>query len=215
MRVFIALLATTLVALGGCTFAGATDAVAKKPVPATHSDQGNTSAESFVWYDGEQQRTVWLDPHVVAEFDPPATGKSVVKRVFPKAKKISHSRLVVRFWRLNKGVKTKSSMMRMDRMAPRAKVSPVFHDAHSSVGPKRALPGNIIVHFNPGWDQSTIERWLRDQQLKIVKKASFGDNVYLIKTAAGLEALETANRLYESGEVVAASPNWWVEVEAR
>ena len=32
---------------------------------------------------------------------------------------------------------------------------------------------------------------------------------------AKLEALETANRLYESGDVVAAFPNWWQEVTTR
>jgi hypothetical protein len=37
----------------------------------------------------------------------------------------------------------------------------------------------------------------------------------VIKTGPGLIALETANSLYKSGEVVAAFPDWWEEVSPR
>jgi hypothetical protein len=48
-----------------------------------------------------------------------------------------------------------------------------------------------------------------------VKKLEIGPNIYVIKTGPGLEALETANALYRSGEVKAAFPDWWQEVVPR
>jgi hypothetical protein len=49
----------------------------------------------------------------------------------------------------------------------------------------------------------------------MMKKLEIGPNIYVIKTAPGLEALETANTLYRSGEVKAAFPDWWEEVVTR
>jgi hypothetical protein len=51
--------------------------------------------------------------------------------------------------------------------------------------------------------------------LEIVKKLEIGPNIYVIKTGTGLEALDTANALYKSGEVKAAFPDWWQEVATR
>ena len=81
--------------------------------------------------------------------------------------------------------------------------------------PMRLLPGNVIVHLNPAWNQGTIQNWLNAKKLVAVEQLEFGPNIFLIKTGAGLEALETANRIYESGEVVAAYPNWWVEMHKK
>jgi hypothetical protein len=79
----------------------------------------------------------------------------------------------------------------------------------------RALPGNIIVYLNPAWDDAAVKAWASKQQLEIIKKLEIGPNIYLIKTAPGLESLNTANALYKSGEVVAAFPDWWKQVTTR
>ena len=60
-----------------------------------------------------------------------------------------------------------------------------------------------------------MNNWAGKRKLEIVKKLEIGPNIYLIKTGPGLEALETANALYRSGEVKAALPDWWQEVATR
>jgi hypothetical protein len=79
----------------------------------------------------------------------------------------------------------------------------------------RALPGNIIVYLDPQWGEAAVRNWLSSHKLEIVKKLEIGPNIYVIKTGLGLEALDTANALYRSGEVKAAFPDWWQEVAIR
>jgi len=79
----------------------------------------------------------------------------------------------------------------------------------------RALPGNIIITLDPVWDAATVTAWLQKRNMEVVKKLEIGPNIYVIKTGPGLEALETANTLYQSGEVKAAFPDWWQEVQAK
>jgi hypothetical protein len=93
--------------------------------------------------------------------------------------------------------------------------SPVLHDGPTSTARMRALPGNIIVYLDPAWDGAAVNAWVSKHQLEIIKKLEIGPNIYLIKTGPGLEALNTANALYKSGEVVAAFPDWWKQVTTR
>jgi hypothetical protein len=39
--------------------------------------------------------------------------------------------------------------------------------------------------------------------------------MFLVPTRPGVEALDVANRLYETGELVACTPNWWREASVR
>ena len=79
----------------------------------------------------------------------------------------------------------------------------------------RALPGNVIVYLNPSWNAAAINDWLAKRKLQTVKKLDIGKNVYVIKSAPGLDALNLANELHSSGEVVSAMPDWWKEVSTR
>jgi hypothetical protein len=42
-----------------------------------------------------------------------------------------------------------------------------------------------------------------------VRELGDDGHAWLVSSAPGLPALELANRLYESGDFLAASPNWW------
>ena len=99
-------------------------------------------------------------------------------------------------------------------LQPAERYSPVFHDSPGDSSSMRALPGNIIVYLNPAWDATAVEAWLKKRQLEVVRKLGIGSNIYVLKTGPGLEALNTANELYKSGEVKAAFPDWWQDVEA-
>lgn len=180
-------------------------------------DPKNTAkgGETYVWYDGDRQRTVWLNPNLLAEFSPGPADTSAVRQTFPTAREVLSKQAAVRLWQLDGDTLAKTAVVELRDANPSGRFSPVFHDGSAGAGRKRALPGNIIVYFKPAWNPAQIERWARDKQLAIVEKMRFGQNIYVIKTDPGLEALQTANRLYESGEVMAAFPNWWKEVTTR
>jgi hypothetical protein len=172
-------------------------------------------SQSYVWYDGNRQQTVWLNPQVVAEFNPSKQGASVVRSADASAKMLPMKRIqgAVRLWQMNNtgGVAVRALVTGN----PAGKYSPVFHDSSTRGGAMRALPGNIIVYLDPQWDEAAVRNWLGSHKLEIVKKLEIGPNIYVIKTGPGMEALDTANALYRSGEVKAAFPDWWQEVVTR
>ena len=171
--------------------------------------------QSYIWYDGEREQRVWLNPQVVAEFNPGAQGESVMKSAASGARILSmkHSQAAVRFWQLDNTAETAIRSLRSNH--PQGSYSAVFHDGPASSSRMRALPGNVIVFLDPQWNQAAVNNWVGKRKLEIVKKLEIGPNIYLIKTGPGLEALETANTLYRSGEVKAALPDWWQEVATR
>ncbi len=74
----------------------------------------------------------------------------------------------------------------------------------------RALPGGVFVKFDPNWDRSRIDAWLADQGVgSHLAEQVLNNNVYMIHTPQGMEALDLANRLQETGEVLYSEPNWW------
>ena len=172
-------------------------------------------SQSYTWYDGNRAQQVWLNPNLLAEFNPSARGESAVKSVSPGAAPLTtkRARTRVRLWQLNNN--GNATVRSLTVTYPRGAYSPVFHDSSSASGRMRALPGNVIVYLNPLWDAATVNNWIAAHKLEVVRKLEIGVNVYVIKTAPGLDALDIANSLYLSGEVVSASPNWWEEMATR
>lgn len=171
--------------------------------------------QAYVWYDGDRERQVWLNPQIVAEFNPDPQGESSLKSAYAAAR-IMHTKrrqAAVRLWKLNDTAET--AIRSLKTIHPQGKYSAVLHDGPSSTGRMRALPGNVIVYLDPQWDETAVSHWLSSHKLEIVKKLEIGPNIYVIKTGPGLEALATANALYRSGEVKAAFPDWWQEVVTR
>jgi hypothetical protein len=185
-------------------------AMAPKPSEPAPSTLG----QSYTWYDGAREQTVWLNPRLVAEFNAPAESTSAVRQARPGAQVVSRGRGTTRIWRVDSGAAdTTLAAVRSAQSA--ASVSPVFHDSANEGGRLRALPGGVIVYLNPAWSETEVKQWAAGRGLEIVRKLEIGANVYLIKTAPGLASLETANALHKSGEVVAAMPEWWQEATTR
>lgn len=186
---------------------------------AAELKKGNSKSaaltQSYNWYDGDREQKVWLNPHIVAEFNPGTLGVSSVKSASPTARvfPMKHSQSSVRLWQLGDSSVTAARSLRS--IHPQGQYSPVLHDGPSSGGRMRALPGNIIVYLDPAWDEAAVNNWLSTHRLEVVKKLEIGPNIYVIKTGPGLEAIEIANTLYRSGEVKAAFPDWWQEVTTR
>lgn len=183
--------------------------------PTTGSRTSPQLSQSYVWYDGDREQKVWLNPQVVAEFNPGKLGATVARRADANAKMLPMKRnqAGVRLWQMNN---TGDAAIRgLSSGNPTGKYSPVFHVGPSTTTSMRALPGNIIVYLNPAWDGVAVKSWLKARKLEVVKKLEIGPNIYVLKTRPGLEALDTANKLYKSGEVKAAFPDWWQEVETK
>lgn len=172
--------------------------------------------QTYTWYDGEREHTVWVNPALVAEFNPPTEeGKSVLKQALPTARALPGKGVGMRLWQLD-GTTAPAGMTRsLNSSHPQGKYSPVLHDSPSASSRMRALPGNIIVYLNPTWSETQVSAWLRSRGLDVVKKLDVGTNIYILKTDPGLAALDLANTLYRSGEVVAAFPDWWQEAVTR
>jgi len=171
--------------------------------------------QAYSWFNGDREQQVWLNPQLVAEFNPDPQGEKMVKSANPAARIVhaKRSQPGIRFWQIdnNGGAAVRS----LKAAHPAGNYSPVMHEGASSGGRMRALPGNIIVYLDPAWDEPAIHNWLTTHNLKVVKKLEIGPNIFVIKTGPGLEALDTANALYRSGEVKAAMPDWWQEVTTR
>ncbi len=136
-------------------------------------------AQQQYWYDGEQRRPLWSDSSVVADFSERSTEKARVLK--PPA--------------LAKG--------------DAALQSPVFRDGRGETSPRRALPGGVIVRFDPALSADQRAALIARHRLQVVRELGDGGGAWLVRSAPGLPALELANRLYESGDFLAASPNWW------
>ncbi len=171
--------------------------------------------QAYTWYDGDREQQAWLNPQVVAEFNPGLQGESSIMSADAAARNLptKNRQAAVRIWKLSETAE--NAIRNLKSINPQGKYSAVLHDGPSSTGRMRALPGNVIVYLDPQWDEAAVSNWLRAHSLEIVKKLEIGLNIYVIKTGPGMEALETANSLYLSGEVKAAFPDWWQEVSTR
>jgi len=188
-------------------------ACAMEPKQAT--DKSTALTQSYIWYDGDREQKVWLNPQVVAEFNPSSEGESLVKSINPAAMIVptKHKQATIRLWQMDNTAD--AATRNLKARLPQGRFSAVLHDGPSSGGRMRALPGNIIVYLNPQWSEAEVSSWLAAHKLAVVKKLAIGPNIYVIKTGPGMEALDTANTLYRSGEVKAAFPDWWQEVVTR
>jgi hypothetical protein len=90
--------------------------------------------------------------------------------------------------------------------APRAadRVSPVLLD---ETGQPRALPGGVVVVL-PGEmdDGAAIELILAAGGTPLRR---IGRTLWLVQSPSGLQSLEVAETLLQSGRFTAVEPNWW------
>ncbi len=166
--------------------------------------------KTYYWYEGTHKHTVWMSPRLVAEFYRGKLVDSPLKKAYPGAKLHSSPGAFIRLWRLD-GTSPDAVAAKMKTEPNETRYSPVFTD-RAGGGERRALPGGILVTLDPSWTDSQVQAWLTQHGLVVVRKMEGLPNVMLIQTGPGLEALEKANGLVESGEVVAAEPDWWHEM---
>lgn len=170
----------------------------------------STTSGNYYWYDGKRKRTILQDTGVVAELITPGAG-SVLKSRLASAKAVGkQTSAVVKLWDVSATGDSKQSLSALGATM-KDSLSPVFTSGKSGGGQRRALPGGILVTFKPGWSEKKVKQWVGEKGLSIRQKMNFG-NIYLLDSAPGLDSLNLANSIYESGEVEGASPNWWQEL---
>ena len=147
------------------------------------------AAAQHYWYDGGERRELRIDPSQVADF---GNEKGATARLLRPAR---------------------DSEKAATRLP--AGVSPVLTDAVAWSRP-RALPGGIIVTLKrapAGNDAAVREAQARRQLvaagLEPLRAIDPEARRWLVASPAGLESLEQANRLHESGDFESAAPNWW------
>lgn len=169
----------------------------------------------YTWHDGTRAQSIWLNPNTIAEFSVAANDEGTpLKRALPGAQPLKNAG-GARLWRLADGTAPAAAIRDTLAKQPNAKVSPVFSDKPGGAGRLRALPGNVIVYLPADWDETAAHTWAQKQGVLLDHKLDIGKNAYVVRTAPGLAALETANRLHQTGDAVRAIPNWWQETSTR
>jgi len=169
----------------------------------------------FTWHDGQYERSVWISETRLAEFAPVDESRNAVLSLDPASTETRGSTAGVRLWKLSRTLDTDQETRALNAGVAGAKTSPVFHDGPSEDAALRALPGGVIVRFPADWDRPRIDAFLAVQGVTIEKEIPIGVNAFLLATPAGIESLEIANRLHDTGELLMASPNWWNEGATR
>ncbi len=176
-------------------------------------EAGLAELPHYFWYDGDRKKSVWVNPELIAEFKLKPETSAQLRSLYA-AKEVDVKSPYIRLWKIKDHTSTKA-VARSLKSGTDSNLSPVLHDTASTHGVKRALPGNVLVQMKPDWSQKEIEAWFDAHALTVIKPLTFAPNTFLIQAESGLDSLKTANRIYETGDVVLASPNWWQEVVAR
>jgi hypothetical protein len=169
---------------------------------------------SFDYFDGSDQRTVWLSTELVAEFDPSNAGRETLLRSDPAGEEVPQAQKRVRLWRVRATQGADAFARDMNANSP-LHFSPVLHDGPSTTLPIRALPGGVVATFAPDWSRARVDAWVAAHHLTIASEVIEGGNVFELATAPGLEALQIANQLYATGDLVACTPNFWQQFSPR
>ncbi|MCK5195703.1 MAG: S8 family serine peptidase, partial [Desulfobulbaceae bacterium] len=87
--------------------------------------------------------------------------------------------------------------------------SPVFYTSKKKNPEARiVLTGEIIVRFPKEYTENLIVTIEKEYGLERLRSFDFSQNTFLYRAGDPLNSLEVANRLYESGRVNYAYPNW-------
>lgn len=86
--------------------------------------------------------------------------------------------------------------------------SPVYRD-QAQGGAPRALPGGVLLRFKAGGTPAQNDALLARHGLTLTRRIGDGGASVLIDSPPGEASLALANRLFESGDFEAVSPNWW------
>jgi hypothetical protein len=158
------------------------------------------------YYDGSERRAITRQPDLAAQFAP-RNGRTTVQSLPGAVAVPGVGDSLTRVYRLPKTALSSPSRASAG--------SPVYREGDSPAGRLMALPGGVLVKFKPEWTRARIDAWIAARGWTVGRKLAMAGNWYLVDTAPGDAALTAANAIFESGEVLAASPNWWKQTVPR
>ncbi|MBD3670154.1 MAG: hypothetical protein HUJ29_05210 [Gammaproteobacteria bacterium] len=164
--------------------------------------------QAYEWQEDGQRRVVYMSKSLVAEFPGTAMPMGVVQKAFPRAEESQARGTGVRIWSVTTDDVTRA-ITAIRNLDAGTKVSPVFYDAKN--GTRRALPGGVILRFEPTWDEQRARAWIKSQDYEIEQVIGDEKKFYLVRTGSGLDALETAKLISQANVAESVTPNWWVE----
>lgn len=139
-----------------------------------------TFAQNRYWCDGSVTRPLWQDPFWVADFSTFPADPASVLRMSGTSDRPDHHQ------------------------------SPVFRDAANSQGQARALPGGVLLRFRANQGDAAQALLAATHGIRLTKGIGTSGRFWLVASGPGLESLELANRLCQSGDFESAAPNWWL-----
>lgn len=157
------------------------------------------------YFDGSTKRIITPQSDLQAVFDEPKGAKA------PTGSTVSETLISDGFVRVYRA----ATATPRSASTSAAGTSPVFREGTSPAGRLMALPGGVIVQFRSDWTAAQVEDWIANHGYTVRQKLSITGQWYVLESPAGLASLETANAIHESGDVVSATPNWWIQTVTR
>ena len=179
------------------------------PALATLWATSATATDALHYYDGGEQRSITWQADLLAEFSRGSDQRSVQALVPGAVRVAGVGDSLVRIFRVT------NTATRSLNPAPPAAGSWVYREGDSPSGRLMALPGGVLVKFKPEWSRQQVDSWVASRSLAIERPLAIGVNWFLLASPAGDASLALANSIFESGEVLAATPNWWKQTVAR
>ncbi len=167
-----------------------------------------SAADGLRYYDGNEQRSITWQPDLLAEFSRGSDQRSVQALVPGAVRVAGAGDSLVRIFRVTK------TSTRSANVAPPAAGTWVYREGDSPAGRLMALPGGVMVKFKPAWTRAQIDAWVTGRGL-VIERAMATTSWFLLASPAGDASLALANSIFESGDVLAATPNWWKQTVAR
>jgi hypothetical protein len=168
------------------------------------------AAGAAYYYDGAQKLPIQLRTDLAADFSRPSAQATSANAQAVAATSTVAGDSLVRIYRVPSVV-----VRSADAAGATTGASPVYAQGDSGRGRLMALPGGVMVKFKPDWTRARIDAWLAERGAKVGRALGMQGNWFLVDTAPGSASLELANSMFESGEVLSASPNWWMQTSTR
>lgn len=161
------------------------------------------------YYDGSQRRSITLQTDLVAQFGNAEERSQALKAQSPS--------LLVAGDSLVRVYKTSHAVARGSRSPTSVAdgAGAVYREGNSAAGRLMALPGGVLVKFRPDWSRQRIDAWLAERNLSVERQLEVQPNWFKVGTRSGDASLAAANEMFNSGEVLAAVPNWWKQTRPR
>lgn len=174
-----------------------------KPDPSARPVQPPTHQ----YRDGELVRPLWLSPDLLAEFGPSATGEGEVLRLDPLAEQSRSSTGGARIWSTRSPLGAAELVRGLTRADLRC--SPVWRTVNAQEGELLAFPGGVLLAFPASWSSAERRAFLLEHSLRELARPLDTEQLLLVDSPPGLEALELASRLANAARGVRSWPNTW------